>query len=88
MLGLLVLCQRAIDVERHGGFSNVHSEVGFDCFQGQTHLAIVHQVILVEENPAVTERGVLPTLVTTNDDEIVECLDFLRREAREKFFCF
>ena len=77
----LVLSQRAVDVKRNGGFTNVHSEVRFDCFQGQTHLAIVHQVILIEENPAVTERGVLPALVTTNDDKIVDRLDFLRRET-------
>ena len=80
-LSLLVLSQRAVDVERNSGFTNVHSEVRFDCFQGQPHLAIVHQVILIEENPTVTERGVLPALVTTNDDEIVDRLDFLRREA-------
>ena len=78
---LLVLSQRAVDVKRNGGFTNVHSEVRFDCFQGQPHLAIVHQVILIEENPTVTERGVLPALVTTNDDKIVDRLDFLRRET-------
>ena len=85
-LSLLVLSQRAVDVKRNSGFTNVHSEVRFDCFQGQPHLAIVHQIVLVEENPAVTERGVLPSLVTTNDDKIVDCLDFLRRKARENRF--
>ena len=80
-LSLLVLSQRAVDVERNSGFTNVHSEVRFDCFQGQTHLAIVHQIVLVEENPAVTERGVLPALVTSNDNKIVDRLNFPRRET-------
>ena len=63
-LVLLLLGQWTVNIEGNRSLSNVHAEVSFNRFQGQTHLAIVHEVVLVEENTAVTKWCVFPPLMT------------------------
>ena len=63
-LVLLLLGQWTVNIEGNRSLSNVHAKVSFNRFQGQTHLAIVHEVVLVEENTAVTKRCVFPPLMT------------------------
>ena len=78
--------QRTVNVEGHGCFTNVHAKVSFNRFQGQTHLAIVHEIILVKENPALSQYGVFPPLMPVHDDKIVDRLNFFGREVTQNGF--
>ena len=78
--------QWPIKIEGHSGFPNIHTQVRFDCFQGQPHLAIVHEVILVKVNPALTEIRVFPPLMPLDDDEIIDHLHLFRRVVRQDCF--
>ena len=58
----------------------------FNGFQGQPHLAIVHKIILVKIDPALTESGVFPPFMSLHDDEIIDRFDLFRGIITEDGF--
>ena len=73
-----LLGERMIDVEVNRCLPDVHTQVSFDGLQTQAHLAIIHQVKAVKEHLVLLEEGVLPSVVTVNDDEVIDGLDHNR----------
>lgn len=73
-------------IERHSGFPNIHTQVSFYCFQGQSHLAIVHEVVLVKVYPALSKIRVFPSLMALDDNEIIDHFHLFRRIVCQNSF--
>ena len=78
--GLLQLrcCQPAVNVEVHFGFLNRDAQVGFNSFQRDTVLAVIHQVKAIEEHSVITEKGNIPAVNFFQDDKVIDLLDRFR----------